>query len=249
MKILHPEIRVVDKKTNLKVLGQNSKFNLRKGFLHIPKTGGSGIFDFMNKNQSSFSSIPVPLFHTWTARLIKEYFPNMKISFVIRDPLERTISGFQSRLRMGQPKYFVPWKAKEAAAFALFHSVEDFLNGLLEESDFYFSATEHALMSIIAIQWNYEYYFESTEFLVENKDLFGPCCEINKIQELLQLFLSDQKENQENPLSQYLPTHTSKKASNSYLNDFTNEQIAKMKSRLSNEYKIYEALKEMHSYF
>jgi hypothetical protein len=46
--------------------------------------------------------------------------PDTKVFFVVRQPVARFISGFNSRLRKGQPRYNNSWSAEETEAFARF---------------------------------------------------------------------------------------------------------------------------------
>lgn len=82
-------------------------------FLHIGKTGGMSI---------RAALAPV-------AERIKFYDHNIKLTdisagervfFILRDPVARFVSGFNSRMRKGQPAFFKEWTAGEADAFAKF---------------------------------------------------------------------------------------------------------------------------------
>ena len=120
VRIKHPTIKEVSRDQVGVVLATNQLYDLNYGFLHIPKTGGTSVMSFLEKAAPFAASMPVPLFHSWTFRLVTEYFPKMKVSFLLRDPLERLISGYFSRLRQGNPEYHVPWRPQEAAAFGLY---------------------------------------------------------------------------------------------------------------------------------
>ena len=163
--IRHPEIQEVTKDSIHQVLSRSQKLDKSHLFLHIPKTGGSSFFDFISDNKNIFQKVPTPLFHTWTAKLALEYLPDAKIICFIRDPLERIISGYQSRSRMGLPKYQVPWRPEEATAFALFPTVGDFVNGLKSTEGRDAAATRFAMESILAIRWNYTHYFDSASYV------------------------------------------------------------------------------------
>ena len=123
---IHPEIQEVRPETVTQIIASSKKLDPRHLFLHIPKTGGSSFMDFISDNRDLLERVPTPLFHTWTVNLALKYLPASKIICFLRDPLERTISGYQSRSRMGMPKYRVPWRPAEASAFALFPSITDF---------------------------------------------------------------------------------------------------------------------------
>lgn len=46
--------------------------------------------------------------------------PMAKYVFFVRDPVTRFVSGWISRFRKGQPRYYVPWTAAERVAFTTF---------------------------------------------------------------------------------------------------------------------------------
>ena len=78
------------------------------GFLHIPKTGGSGIRALGRNAVERGLPFPSGFSHGWTLEEIRRRFPQMKLAFILRDPLERAISGFNSRLRQGRPPHHAP---------------------------------------------------------------------------------------------------------------------------------------------
>ena len=45
--------------------------------------------------------------------------------FSVRDPVERFVSGFLDRQRLGRPRFFAPWRGGEEVAFARFASPEE----------------------------------------------------------------------------------------------------------------------------
>jgi len=51
-------------------------------------------------------------------------------AFVVRDPVERFVSGFNSRLRMGRPLLNSKWSAAETEAFAHFKNPNDLAEAL-----------------------------------------------------------------------------------------------------------------------
>ena len=78
------------------------------GFLHLPKTGGSGIVSLGRKLVKDGQPFPVCFSHVWSFADVRERYPKMRVTVVVRDPLERAISGFNSRLRQGRPPHHAP---------------------------------------------------------------------------------------------------------------------------------------------
>lgn len=83
--------------------------------LHIRKTGGTAL-------KQAFHAVHdagVLVFHDHATRLA-DIPPGSPVAFVVRDPVARFVSGFNSRLRQGAPRYHFSWNEAEAAAFAYF---------------------------------------------------------------------------------------------------------------------------------
>lgn len=245
-----PLIKAINRDCIDEVVGSNKTYSTQHGFLHIPKTGGSSIMRFFEQNHQLIKEMPVPLFHSWNLELINSYFPCMKLIFAIRDPLERTISGYQSRLRMGMPEYYVPWRQEEAISFCMYRSVEEFLDGLLEEGDYHVSATTYVLESIMAISWNYAYYFKDVNTLNQHSHMIGPIAEVSCLDEYMKYLINHkiiriQPGNQsENILTSLEHAHKSQQNSQSFLERYSQQDIQKMKARLSDEYTLFAALRQ-----
>jgi hypothetical protein len=84
-------------------------------FLHIGKTGGAAIRHAL-----------LPFSREFDLRFVHHFLradalpARASLLFTVRSPVDRYVSGFNSRLRMGRPRGDVPWTATEAAAFSLF---------------------------------------------------------------------------------------------------------------------------------
>ena len=91
------------------------------------------------------------------------------MALILRDPLERTISGFNSRLRQGRPTYTSLWKPAEAVVFAHFPDVRRYLDALIADDDWSLSACAYARRHVSHLRWNYRYYFRSPEAVREQR--------------------------------------------------------------------------------
>jgi hypothetical protein len=89
----------------------------RAHMIHIGKTGGTALKDTLHPvaHAGRYQIRTHP--HTVRLSSIPE---GDKVFFVIRDPLERYVSGFNSRLRCGRPTHNSPWNDGERAAFTEF---------------------------------------------------------------------------------------------------------------------------------
>jgi hypothetical protein len=130
------------------------------GFLHIPKTGGSGLNAFGRKLVARGYQFPCIFGHTWKVEKILTHFPEMRLCFILRDPLSKMISGFNSRLVQGRPTHNSLWSPREAAAFALFPSTRHLLDAIISDDEYQKSALNYAMRAIQHLRWNYSFYFK-----------------------------------------------------------------------------------------
>lgn len=93
--------------------------------LHIRKTGGTALKHALLATAAEGRVV----LHEHATRL-HDLPAGTRVGFVVRDPVARFISGFNSRLRQGAPRYHVPWNAEEAAAFARFGAPGDLADAL-----------------------------------------------------------------------------------------------------------------------
>jgi hypothetical protein len=101
--------------------------------LHPGKTGGTAIKSALKPLRTA-GRYEIQLHgHKTTLRDIPR---GEKIFFVVRDPVERYVSAYNSRLRQGLPRYKVPWTPEERAAFNEFPSADELARALsCEEAD------------------------------------------------------------------------------------------------------------------
>jgi hypothetical protein len=84
--------------------------------LHIRKTGGNAVQNALRPFLSDDFEV---IFHPHDVRL--NHIPEgEKVLFMLRDPVERYISGFNSRHRRGAPRYNIAWDESETRAFTAF---------------------------------------------------------------------------------------------------------------------------------
>lgn len=147
--------------------------SLTHGILHIPKTGGTSLADTLKALAKDGHTIPIKFPHGWRARNILEASSKTRICCLIRDPIDRAISGFNSRLRQGRPRYDNLWTVGEAVSFSFFSSGLEMIDGLAAEDDRTKSAALFALHNITHLKYNYEYYFEGPEYIDTIKSQIG----------------------------------------------------------------------------
>jgi len=96
-------------------------------FLHIRKTGGNALKAALRPVAEDYSLIIHD--HQTTLRDVPA---GERLAFIIRNPVDRFVSGFNSRLRMGRPLLNSKWSAEEAEAFARFKTPNDLAEALTE---------------------------------------------------------------------------------------------------------------------
>jgi hypothetical protein len=93
--------------------------------LHIRKTGGNALKTALGKVAEEYDLVLHG--HTTTLRDIKA---GERVAFIVRDPVDRFVSGFNSRLRKGQPLLNSRWSEGEEQAFARFKTPNDLAEAL-----------------------------------------------------------------------------------------------------------------------
>jgi hypothetical protein len=131
-------------------------------FLHIGKTGGSAI-KYALKLYSSNARYAIYIHnHNFILRDVPK---GEGVVFFLRDPIERFISGFYSRQRQGQPKFFFPWSSGEKDAFEYFNTPNDLAITLSSQNREKKYRAQKAMKSIAHIKDIFWKWFESEEYL------------------------------------------------------------------------------------
>lgn len=102
----------------------------RVHFLHIGKTGGSAIKSILN-NFLETPKYSIKLHGHGTS--LKDIPKGDSVIFFLRDPVTRFISGFYSRQRKGQPRYYSEWSLKEKEVFEHFSTPNEVAVSLASE--------------------------------------------------------------------------------------------------------------------
>jgi hypothetical protein len=89
----------------------------RTHFLHVRKTGGSAVGHALAPVADAFGIV----IHGHATRLA-DVPEHDRVFFFLRHPVERYVSGFNSRFRRGRPLRDLTWTEREERAFARFRS-------------------------------------------------------------------------------------------------------------------------------
>ena len=129
-------------------------------FLHIGKTGGSAIKHVLE----ALPPRPDLRIHTHWDRL-DDVPPGEKAFFVVRHPRSRFVSGFNSRLRQGRPRYDTRWTPDEVEIFARFPTANALAEALSSADSDTRSAAETAIQTIGHTALKLSFWFGSVEDL------------------------------------------------------------------------------------
>ncbi|MCP3852506.1 MAG: sulfotransferase family 2 domain-containing protein, partial [Gammaproteobacteria bacterium] len=100
--------------------------------MHIGKTGGSAIKSVLN----DFLETPkysITLHGHGTS--LEDIPKGDSVIFFLRDPVTRFVSGFYSRQRKGQPRYYSEWSPKEKEVFEHFSTPNEVAVSLANEQE------------------------------------------------------------------------------------------------------------------
>lgn len=92
----------------------------RLHFLHVSKTGGTAIKHVLRQDRATRYGM---LLHSHAVTM-REVPVGERAVLVVRDPVARFVSGFNSRLRRGGTAHPQDWSPAEAAAFTRFPTAE-----------------------------------------------------------------------------------------------------------------------------
>lgn len=133
--------------------------------LHIGKTGGNAIRNGLGLNKQHIMSFPGGLVIQHPHETTLPMCPAGEcVTFVVRDPMSRFVSGFWSRFRKGRDGRNA-WSAEEAEAFARFQT-PDALGRALSDSDPEIRATaERAMTEIEHVRDKLVHYLISPDYV------------------------------------------------------------------------------------
>ena len=134
--------------------------------LHLSKTGGTAVKDAIGDCLcGSGASISV---HNHRTKLA-DIPPWDDVFFFLRDPISRYVSGFNSRLREGRPRYRVPWTPAERRAFERFRTPDELATALSSDDIKLRKQARQAMRSIGNVGWHYANWLRSPSFVQKRR--------------------------------------------------------------------------------
>jgi hypothetical protein len=138
---------------------------LRVHLLHISKTGGTALRQALEPAAASHGLI---LHDHFT--LLRDVPSHEHACFVVRDPVTRFVSGFNSRLRMGRPLIHMPWTDAERWAFDRFRTPNELAEALSADQEERREDAVRAMAGIRHVNMHQSEWLHSVEYLVERRD-------------------------------------------------------------------------------
>jgi hypothetical protein len=137
--------------------------------LHIGKTGGSAVKYALTRENAAIWTLDTDScflrLHGHNTKL--RHIPKGEwVVFFVRDPATRYVSGFNSRMREGQPRHHFPWSAEEAIAFDKFSTPNELGRALSSDDDDTRRAAIHAMQSIVHVSSSYWDWFQSERYFL-----------------------------------------------------------------------------------
>ena len=125
-------------------------------FIHVGKTGGSAIKEALSGHELTREYRIVLHEHAFRLAMV----PAGEQAFLfLRDPASRFVSGFNSRMRKGQPRYYYEWTRAEKTAFTLFKSAEELALALGSSDSEQREDAETAMRAIQHVRDSYDSLF------------------------------------------------------------------------------------------
>jgi hypothetical protein len=139
-------------------------------FLHVGKTSGTAIKHALKAHRVTSGHAIVLHGHRFTLREVPQ---GDQVIFCLRSPISRFVSGFYSRQRQGQPRYWVPWTPDEKVSFEQFETPNRLALALSSSVAKERANAEKAMRTIAHVKDGYAQWFDSEEYLLSRmEDIF-----------------------------------------------------------------------------
>lgn len=214
-------------------------------YLHVPKTAGSGLQDLLPKMRRAGIRPPTYLSHDFDLETFAELMPASRLVVVLRDPLERMASGFMSRLRQGRPRNDRLWTPAEAVAFQAYRRPEEMFRACLSGDDYDISMSSFALDAIPHVRRGYAHYFGSAGGVRAAAGRFALVGEIGDMGGFIGRLADLLGAPRRKLASLYEARHVSPRGGAEIVAGLAPPEIAALRRRFEEEYRIWEALRAL----
>ena len=214
----------------------------RYSFIHIGKTAGNTVKSIASDVNHNYNKKLHIYPHNCDLKNILR-FRKDRISFILRDPAERFISGFYSRMRNGRPLNNRLWSLKEAISYLYFPDANKLCEALGDDDERLYSAALYAINSIQHLKRGYSFYFQSVDMIKKYEDRFYAIVPFDKLHDYMHEIFSPLGVPQdfvEKNMQKYhaAPVETARRTA-----ELTQAARENLRSFLQQDYEIYEYLK------
>ena len=212
--------------------------------MHVGKTGGTSITKAIADAHAAGAHVPLVLNHKWTMPMARVRYPTAKLAVVLRDPLERIVSGFNDRLRQSSDEGPIVWTSDEAAAFGFFASSDEFLKAILTGNSRSRSAVRFAMGAVRHLRRGYVHHFVSPDYVRANAHRFYCIGDIARLPAFFDRLLRPLNPGGGN-YAAYLARHNSAQDGGSGLQGFEARDLQVLRAFFAAEYAIHDGLRAL----
>lgn len=138
-------------------------------FLHIGKTGGSALKDVFQRYGGQATHYRIDT-HRHAVGLA-DIAVGESVFFFLRDPISRFVSGFYSRQRKGQPRYYFEWSDFERRVFTTFDTPDALGRALAEPGHRHHELAREAISRGQHLNHYSDWYTDIKTFLDRESDI------------------------------------------------------------------------------
>lgn len=121
--------------------------------LHVGKTGGTAVKHALRRRPPTDPRIEIVMHHHDVT--LGDLPPWDDVFVVLRDPVARFVSAFNSRQRQGRPRHDVAWSPAERRCFTRFATPDDLGRALDDDDPLLRREARRAMRSVRHISWPY----------------------------------------------------------------------------------------------
>jgi len=150
-------------------------------YIHIPKTGGTLLTNAMRHNIARACGPPNLFYcaHRHTAGSTRrDYGDARQLAMVLRDPVDRFVSAYYSRMNFSKPEYNVPWSPEEKTFYETYPTIPALIDALWDRSRAVRVETRVAIDTVFLLRRGYRGFFRNLDRLEQDKDRFRICMPI-----------------------------------------------------------------------
>lgn len=211
--------------------------------LHPGKTGGTYLKSVIRHNRAHWTR-PIKLLpHRETiSSTARSFGADRRLAFTFRDPADRFVSAFQSRLRQGRPTYNRVWSPAEATSFLYFDTPNELAEALDSTREKIKSAAYFAFKSIMHIKSDYRFHFDTLETLHDEAPRIVGCIDVAHMDARLPLIL-----NQLGIEEFSIPGEPTRHASPEPPEPLSDRALNNLRSFWASEFEFFDAFKKIEN--